>query len=175
LRKDGFFMSPHPNLGRPFSQYLNDTHVYINPHPADISLPFSQPRPAMAFLVFGSHTFPNESLVRRTIRFVIQPADTVLHGGVRRVDTWCADEAQRLGATALRCPAPWQMHGQSAGWQRQTAMLDALVEQADPYHIFLFWDGESRETARLWSFVLDRALPHTVILSDETIHAHDGR
>ncbi|HBP87546.1 MAG TPA: hypothetical protein DD706_07610 [Nitrospiraceae bacterium] len=120
----------------------------------------------MWYLVSGSRDFPDESLVRETIRRVVQSTDTLLHGGARGVDTWCAEEAKQCGATVLHRPARWETYGRSAGMQRNTDMLKEVVEQADPYHVFLFWDGQSRGTAHMLLMVRKRKLPHTLILPE---------
>lgn len=152
-------MSQNTHLGSSFQDYVAQERLAIIET-------LSQPRPTMWFLVSGSRDFPNETLVRESMRAVMQPTDTLLHGGARGVDTWCAEEATRCGATVLHRPAQWEGYGRSAGMRRNTDMLNELVEQADPYHIFLFWDGESRGTAHMLSMVHDRQLPHTLILPE---------
>ena len=150
-------MSQNVHRGSSFQDYVAQERLAIIET-------LSQPRPTMWFLVSGSRDFPNETLVRETICDVLQPTDTLLHGGARGVDTWCAEEATLRGVTVLHRPALWKTFGRSAGMRRNTDMVNELVEQVDPYHIFLFWDGESRGTAHMLSMVDDRHLPHTVIL-----------
>ncbi|GJL61871.1 MAG: hypothetical protein NPIRA04_05250 [Nitrospirales bacterium] len=159
-------MNSNTHLGTLFRSYLAEEGILREEEQLAIKEMFAQPRPPMWFLVSGSREFPDESLVRRTIREAIQPTDTLLHGGARGVDTWCAEEAQSRRATVLRRPAQWETYGRSAGMRRNTDMVNELVEQADPYHVFLFWDGESRGTAHMISMVHDRQLPHTLILPE---------
>ena len=152
-------MSQNVHHGSSFKDYIAQDRLAL-------IKALSQPRPSMWFLISGSRDFPNETLVRKTTHDVIHPADILLHGGARGVDTWCAEEAKQSGATVLRRPAQWETYGRSAGMRRNTDMLNELVAQADPYHILLFWDGESRGTEHMLWMVDDRHLPHTVILPE---------
>ncbi len=152
-------MSQNVHRGSSFKDYITQDRLAI-------IKTLSQPRPTMWFLVSGSRDFPDETLVRKTIHDVIHPTDTLLHGGARGVDTWCAEEAHKCGATVLRRPAQWETYGRSAGMRRNTDMLNELAEQAAPYHIFLFWDGESRGTEHMLTMAVKRHLPHTVIIPE---------
>ncbi|GJL53078.1 MAG: hypothetical protein NPIRA02_02100 [Nitrospirales bacterium] len=152
-------MNQNIHHGRSFKDYIAQDRLVIIKY-------LSQPRSAMWFLVSGSRDFPNETLVRETMRAIVQPTDTLLHGGARGVDSWCAEEAQKCGATVFRRSAQWERYGRSAGMKRNTDMLNELVKIADFFHILLFWDGESRGTEHMLSMVSERQLPHTVIIPE---------
>lgn len=92
--------------------------------------------------IVGSREYPDLELVRQFVRKLAAkyPRATVVSGGAQGVDQAAEAQAGRLGLKTLIFPADWDRYGRSAGFRRNTT----IVEHADV--VVAFWDGQSRGT-----------------------------
>ena len=90
--------------------------------------------------IVGSRGFPDEQLVRETVRAL--PSDTILvSGGALGPDTWSEEEARAIGLKVHVIEAEWDRLGRVAGFRRNTL----IAKYAD--ELIAFWDGASFGTA----------------------------
>lgn len=95
----------------------------------------------MKLLVTGSRGWKHNGIIHRLLT-QLKP-DSVVHGDCptgadARADTIC----RRLRIPVTRYPADWKNLGISAGFRRNTEML----EKETPDVVLAFWDGQSRGT-----------------------------
>ena len=90
----------------------------------------------MRLAIVGSRDFTRLDLVRAYVAAL--PSDTtVVSGHARGVDREAEEAARACGLTVESYPADWARHGNSAGVERNKAML-STVDRA-----VVFWDGRS--------------------------------
>lgn len=99
-------------------------------------------------LVSGSRDFPDEELVRQTMRTFLRRGDVLIHGGARGVDSWCGQEAKKLGVEVSVYLAEWDRYGKRAGVMRNRAMLDHH-HFLEGFVTLIFWDGQSKGTKHM--------------------------
>lgn len=117
---------------------------------------------ARLVLVSGSREFPSPELVTHHLRNALTPADRLMHGCARGVDTWAEDAARIIGATILRRPADWERYGKRAGMIRNEAMLNE-ARQAEDLRILMFWDGHSHGTKHMIDRCVALGIPHEIV------------
>jgi len=117
----------------------------------------------------GSRGFRDVEAVKKAIRS-LAPGAVVVTGAwweeesdgqrslvpTRGVDRIAAEEAEAAGLTVVLVAGSKTMYGNMAGVERNPIILD-LCDKA-----FIFWDGESRGTARGMKLARDMGVPHTI-------------
>lgn len=108
-------------------------------------------------MVTGSRGWRDEKKVESVLGRVVEPDDTVIHGGAAGADRMAYDWCRQLGfncqsyAPDVRRPSPQRYH------ERNDKMLDL----ADV--VLAFWDGESTGTYSVIKKAVERRLPLEVI------------
>ena len=89
--------------------------------------------------IVGSRDFPDLALVAQYV-VTLEPADIIISGGARGVDTAACTAADVHGLQCFVYLPDWRTHGKSAGFKRNQQVVDACDE------LVAFWDGTSRGT-----------------------------
>lgn len=113
----------------------------------------------MKIAIVGSRNYPDLEVVRQFVRE--QPTTTcIVSGGAKGVDRAAEDEARRRGLEVEIHFPDWDVHGKSAGFIRNRA----IVESAD--EVVAFWDGTSRGTKHSIDLAHKAGKPVRVIQSE---------
>lgn len=109
----------------------------------------------MKIVICGSRDWPTQANDQIRTRIQQLPPDsTVIAGGARGVDNLAASYARAEGLAVIEVPAQWEIHGRSAGYKRNIAMLDL-----QPDLVIAFWNGQSRGTAHTIQAAETRRIP----------------
>ena len=111
----------------------------------------------MRVLVCGSRDWTDETRIFQQL-LLLPPGTEIITGGARGADHLAAGLARGLGFGVKVFFPDWKTHGRSAGFVRNTAMLNE-----DPDLVIAFWDGQSRGTAHTIYEAHNRAIPVEVI------------
>lgn len=99
----------------------------------------------MRVLVCGTRTFGSgrhhAGIMDCTLRTLVPPGSTVVHGDARGADRLSGEWARDHGMKEEKHPANWELHGKAAGPIRNSEMLNSDIDL-----VFAFWDGKSRGT-----------------------------
>lgn len=97
----------------------------------------------LTVVVTGSRDWSNGTRINDAMRWLYEqdPSVTIIHGTARGADTICAEWADTYGFEVVAMPAEWDKYGKSAGFRRNSAMLDL-----NPDMVIAFWDGSSKGT-----------------------------
>jgi len=121
---------------------------------------------SLYLLVCGSRDWKDRGAIVDVfvVYVAAEPDVRVVTGGARGADTIAHDYAMSIGLATKVMPADWDRLGKRAGYVRNEAMLDLLVERACDGHavaVEAFTDG-SPGTQHTIDGALRRALPLTV-------------
>jgi len=111
--------------------------------------------------IVGSRTFFDRQLVERVVKRLVErdPSVVIVSGGAQGADTLAERAARRLCSTApIVFPAEWHLHGRSAGFIRN----QAIVNESD--ELVALWDGVSAGTMHSISLARRKPIPTYVYL-----------
>lgn len=124
----------------------------------------------MKLIVAGSRTIPESLAFSQILEFFAKPPVSlptpleVVSGGARGVDTAARDAAKYLMLNFREFPADWEKFGKSAGPRRNKHM----AEYGDA--LLLIWDGESRGSANMKSWMQLMQKPVWEVILRDQIH-----
>lgn len=137
--------------GSPKSQF--NTGIIVEEAKAMNELGRRARRFGVPVMVSGSRTWTDRDTIQRAFEawwsapYGGRPGThpvCLIHGGARGADRLAAEAASLIGWHEIAVPADWTKHSKRAGFLRNIEMLEA-----DPAHVFIFWDGESRGTKQV--------------------------
>ena len=117
----------------------------------------------MTILVCGSRTWTDPARIVRELRSRTENTvgTRIIHGNAIGADQLAGDAARQLGLSVRAYPAEWERYGKSAGYRRNTQMLDE-----SPDLVLAFWDGQSKGTAHTIAEARRRGIPIHVVTKD---------
>lgn len=106
--------------------------------------------------VVGSRSYDNYQEMLEYIE-LLDP-DILVSGGAKGADKLAEKVADTLGIDIIVYPAKWDTYGKSAGYIRNTK----IVENSE--HLIAFWDGKSKGTKHSIDLARKNNVPVTIIL-----------
>jgi hypothetical protein len=97
----------------------------------------------MNIAIVGSREFSDYSFLKEKMESICDSTTVtrIISGGAKGADSLAAAWANEKGLALLELRPDWQKHGKSAGFRRNSQ----IIEKADM--CVAFWDGVSRGTA----------------------------
>jgi len=109
-----------------------------------------------ALLIAGSRTFNNYEVLCKYADYFLQNQKgreiIIVSGGARGADALAEQYAKERGYTSVVMKADWDTFGKSAGYRRNEAMHQYLINYSKR-GCLCFWDGQSKGTAHNFELV----------------------
>ena len=117
----------------------------------------------MRVIIAGSRGITDIRLLEQAMRQAGLDVTEVISGTARGVDQLGERWAEARGIPVARFPARWELHGRSAGYRRNQAMVQHAAADPTGGALVAVWDGASRGTMHTINLARERNL-HVFIL-----------